>query len=586
MNSGIGDANNKVGRCFIFDGTGDGVNVGASLNFDFQNYTIEGWVKLANAARPSEQGNKNGTIFSAGSWGAYNFYIQSDGYLATGQNAVYPLASTLARITDTAWHHVALTKSGSTFKFYLDGALKSTHTYVAGEPSYLESAYIGAWVHDGYVDNSLNGRIDELAIYNQSLDSTQIQNIFAASSAGKCPLPPTAPTIVIPPASQTVIVGQNVTLRVAATGGRPMAYQWFQDGIAIGAATSSLLQLNNVQPGQSGNYSVRVVNEQGPITSANAQLTVKPAPVATIWVDDQPLPANGYEQSYNETWDWYDYWYDVDASGGWYYGDVSPQSGNEMHVSGLVDGDFHQHYFDGTSQQLRVNPGDTLFAYINIDPAYPPTEIMLQWHDTQSGWWDHRAYWGANELEWGVDGTESRYCMGALPQNMGEWIRLEVPASLVGLEGLDLDGMAFTLNNGRAAWDSAGKISSDDYDNDNMSDEWERYYFANTLQKEPWQDYDLDGISNLQEYYRGTNPTTSSSGAFTWYADSLLGNDSYNGRTATWNGTSGPFASITRAILGTLNGDLVSVNAGTYSENIDLRGKPIQLQINGSVTLH
>jgi glucose/arabinose dehydrogenase len=37
-------------------------------------------------------------------------------------------------------------------------------------------------------------------------------------------------------------------------------------------------------------------------------------------------------------------------------------------------------------------------------------------------------------------------------------VRLEVPASLVGLEGQTLNGMAFTLFNGRATWDHAGKV--------------------------------------------------------------------------------------------------------------------------------
>src|SRR5215475_4962701 len=46
--------------------------------------------------------------------------------------------------------------------------------------------------------------------------------------------------------------------------------------------------------------------------------------------------------------------------------------------------------------------------------------------------------------------------MGPLPA-AGGWVRLEVPASAVGLEGKTLNGMAFTLYGGRANWDKAGK---------------------------------------------------------------------------------------------------------------------------------
>ena len=46
----------------------------------------------------------------------------------------------------------------------------------------------------------------------------------------------------------------------------------------------------------------------------------------------------------------------------------------------------------------------------------------------------------------------SRRYMGALPA-VGQWVRLEVPAAQVGLEGRTLNGMAFSLYDGRATWD-------------------------------------------------------------------------------------------------------------------------------------
>ena len=102
---------------------------------------------------------------------------------------------------------------------------------------------------------------------------------------------------------------------------------------------------------------------------------------------------------------------------------------------------------------MTVNIGDTLFAYVYLDPANPPSEVMLQWYD---GSWEHRAYWGANQIPWGTDGTTSRSYMGALPAT-GQWVKLAVPAAQMGLEGHTLSGMAFTLYGGRATWDYAGK---------------------------------------------------------------------------------------------------------------------------------
>ena len=116
----------------------------------------------------------------------------------------------------------------------------------------------------------------------------------------------------------------------------------------------------------------------------------------------------------------------------------------------------HQHYFFNATEKLSVSTGDTLFAYVYLDASNPPSEIMLQWHEP--GGWNHRAYWGANSILWGNDGTVSRKYIGPLP-SAGGWVRLEVPASAVGLEGVTIDGMAYALFNGRATWDRSGKTS-------------------------------------------------------------------------------------------------------------------------------
>ena len=78
---------------------------------------------------------------------------------------------------------------------------------------------------------------------------------------------------------------------------------------------------------------------------------------------------------------------------------------------------------------------------------------MLQWND---GTWDHRAYWGANLVGYGVEERQPSLDGAAAPA--GQWVRLAVPASAVGLEGRVVNGMAFTLYNGRATWDQAGRI--------------------------------------------------------------------------------------------------------------------------------
>ncbi len=159
-----------------------------------------------------------------------------------------------------------------------------------------------------------------------------------------------------------------------------------------------------------------------------------------IWVEDS-VPA-GATLAGDESWNWI-------GSG------PTPFAGALAHQS-TINGGVHQHYFYGASATLAVGVGDTLFTYVYLDPLNPPSELMLQWND---GSWEHRAYWGTNVIPFGIDGTVSRHFMGAVPTPTGTWLRLAVPASLVGLEGRTLNGMAFTLYGGRATWDHAGKTT-------------------------------------------------------------------------------------------------------------------------------
>jgi hypothetical protein len=159
------------------------------------------------------------------------------------------------------------------------------------------------------------------------------------------------------------------------------------------------------------------------------------APGDTVWVEDTTPAGATLVGSWN-----------------WSSSNPTPFSGTLATQSDLASGG-HQQYFYGATDMLTVNTGETLIAYVYLDPVNTPSEVMLQWND---GSWDHRAYWGANNISYGVDGTDSRRFIGSLPAS-GQWVRLEVPASLVGLEGHVLNGMAFSLYNGRATWDHAGK---------------------------------------------------------------------------------------------------------------------------------
>ncbi len=156
----------------------------------------------------------------------------------------------------------------------------------------------------------------------------------------------------------------------------------------------------------------------------------------------------------------------------WATGLVVPTIGDEapslesVHVSQVVSGT-HEHYFNSSSQVLAATSGYYLIQYVYIPSNAVPSEIMLQFH-TQGGTWEHRAYWGSNLITacgttgatCGTNGTPSRLPMGVLPTVRNAWVELIVKTDDVGVNGLNVDGWAYTLYNGGAYWDESDLASS------------------------------------------------------------------------------------------------------------------------------
>ncbi|MBK8975874.1 MAG: PSD1 domain-containing protein [Planctomycetes bacterium] len=173
---------------------------------------------------------------------------------------------------------------------------------------------------------------------------------------------------------------------------------------------------------------------------APAELAGGP-PVETVWIDDE-LPAGAVAQGAELRWV------------------AAPVHGGKRAMERRGEG-LHQHFFPVADRKLRVGSGeDLLFAHVWIDPTDPPRELMLQWNGDGGGDWSHRAYWGDDLIAWGEPGTASRRPLGPLPAT-GRYVRLEVPAAVVGLgPGSVVHGIAFTQHGGRAIWDTVGIVSA------------------------------------------------------------------------------------------------------------------------------
>ena len=186
----------KVGQAFRLDGGNDYVQMpdNPAWAFGSNSFTLDLWVNfdavrgggvgsLPNVFLGQDEGGGNTRkwVFFYGD-GGLTFHINGP----AGSGFIGPVAFTPIV---SQWHHLALTRSGSTYSFYADGTLLGTRTSALAIPDVNAPLTIGQAEGLGFVD----GRLDEIDIFDRALSTAEILSIYQAGSVGKCTnTPPTA----------------------------------------------------------------------------------------------------------------------------------------------------------------------------------------------------------------------------------------------------------------------------------------------------------------------------------------------------------------------------------------------------------
>ena len=131
LENGATFAPGKVGQAFSFDGMDDAVVIGDPPNLRLQNFTIDAWVKRASTTIAGNGAINEGLIV-AHKAGGYGLGLFADGRLFSTKVGVNNVDSGALQVTDTNWHHVAVTKTGDTVRFYLDGVAVVAPAYDPG----------------------------------------------------------------------------------------------------------------------------------------------------------------------------------------------------------------------------------------------------------------------------------------------------------------------------------------------------------------------------------------------------------------------------------------------------------------------
>ena len=86
---------------------------------------------------------------------------------------------------NSGWHHVAMTYGNSTLKIYLDGIEVHTETVQGGNVTESSRVNIGGWENfDETFSGSMDGKIDEISVWNKALTVVEVQNYMNTALTG------------------------------------------------------------------------------------------------------------------------------------------------------------------------------------------------------------------------------------------------------------------------------------------------------------------------------------------------------------------------------------------------------------------
>jgi hypothetical protein len=179
------------GGSIVFDGVNDFGEAARSDDFDFGtgNLTIESWVYITEYdAQATALVYK--TQSSGGAGVACGYTLGSNGllYMLASNNISYQVNVTGGTVTLGRWHHICMTRVGSTWTCYLNTTQVSTATW-AGSVSHVTTGTFGGIGMGAYTSAyggdagrySMNGNISNVRIYKgKGLTASEIQQNYNA----------------------------------------------------------------------------------------------------------------------------------------------------------------------------------------------------------------------------------------------------------------------------------------------------------------------------------------------------------------------------------------------------------------------
>jgi hypothetical protein len=180
-----------------------------------------------------------------------------------------------ATLVDGQWQMYALTFDGGSLTLYRNGAkVAAGAARSSAAASNAGPLRIGSGSGDGYQE--WFGCLDDIRLYNKVLSEAEVTALYTAENTP--PVGVVAPVLIVAqPVGYKAPEGAALTLRVEASGGAPLAYQWKRDGAVLAGGTLAEYKIAAAALSDEGSYTVEVSNSVSSETSDPAVVDVVPA---------------------------------------------------------------------------------------------------------------------------------------------------------------------------------------------------------------------------------------------------------------------------------------------------------------------
>jgi gliding motility-associated-like protein len=181
----FGNANSA----YNYNGTSDYIKTNAAF-FDvgWQNYSISGWICSNNINKSAQcyfnTIPHNGTDLQLNyfSNNKLSFFLNSNPNLFTWDISINQTGNT-TNFNNNIWYHYTFVKNNNNYKLYLNGVLDANFNGTISPQNHLCNIVFGSIDPSISLSECFSGKLDDYAIYNRALSTSEIQQLYNLGSS-------------------------------------------------------------------------------------------------------------------------------------------------------------------------------------------------------------------------------------------------------------------------------------------------------------------------------------------------------------------------------------------------------------------